>query len=255
MPYHLQIAHEDIVVSNIEPNQRRIQPDISFSDVVPKQVRRMTRLTKVRLQPIQGLKQRYQIVFVRRLRGRKAGLVDPIIDRMINPIIHRIDLAAQSLGVEAPARLRALTQVLRQQAVKSRIEHPKDLATLIADNRLRLLVPQRRHGKPTHILRVGLVVQLAQLREAIQRVFRIRAMSSREQPAFVRELEVAQDELDDGFEAFEGADEIGSVRPGAAEVDVERVAVFLRRELSAWGGGDEGAELAIFAAELTVCVG
>ena len=45
------------------------------------------------------------------------------------------------------------------------------------------------------------------------------------------------------------------MRPGAAEVDVEGVAVFFGGEWGVGGGGDVGAEGAGFAAELAVGVG
>lgn len=80
-------------------------------------------------------------------------------------------------------------------------------------------------------------------------------MSSGEEPAVAREGEVAEDELDDGVEAFEGADEVRAVGPGAAEVDVEGVAVFFRGEFGAWRAGDERSKLAGFAPELAIDVG
>lgn len=61
--------------------------------------------------------------------------------------------------------------------------------------------------------------------------------------------------MDDGVEALEGADEVGAVGPGAAEVEVEGVAVFFGGEGGGGGGGDGGAELGGFAAELAVWVG
>ena len=80
-------------------------------------------------------------------------------------------------------------------------------------------------------------------------------MLASEYPACFREAEVAQDELDDGFKTFEGADQIRAVRPWAAEVDVKSIAVGFGGESGVGGGGDEGAELAGLAPEVAVCVG
>ncbi len=80
-------------------------------------------------------------------------------------------------------------------------------------------------------------------------------MAAREQPSLFRELETADDELDDGVEALERADEVGAVGPGAAVVEVQGVAVLFRGERRRGGGGDGGAEFGGWAAELAVCVG
>ena len=80
-------------------------------------------------------------------------------------------------------------------------------------------------------------------------------MAAREQPSLFRELETADDELDDGVEALERADEVGAVGPGAAVVEVKGVAVLFRGERGGGSGGDGGAEFGSWAAELAVCVG
>ncbi len=55
-------------------------------------------------------------------------------------------------------------------------------------------------------------------------------MAAGEEPSFFRELEIAEDELDDGFQAFERADEIRAVCPWASNVQIKCIAVFFRRE-------------------------
>lgn len=52
MPYHLQIAHENVMIGDIKPDHRRIQPDIRFRDILPEQIRTMTRFPEVFFQPI-----------------------------------------------------------------------------------------------------------------------------------------------------------------------------------------------------------
>lgn len=69
------------------------------------------------------------------------------------------------------------------------------------------------------------MVELAQLREAVERVRSIRTVTSGEQPSLLCELVVADYELNDGLESFERSDEVSTVGPGAAAVDVESVAV------------------------------
>lgn len=100
--------------------------------------------------------------------------------------------------------------------IEFRVKHPNDFAALIVDDGLRLLVPEDRHGEASNVVRVGFVVQLAELGESIERIFWSGAMVSGEQPTFLGEGEVAKDELDDIFQSLQGADQVGPVGPGAA---------------------------------------
>ena len=255
MPYHLQIAHEDVVVGDVEPDEGRIQPDVRLRDVLPEQIRTMPRFAEVPFQPIQGLEQRIQIRFVRVLRRREAGLVDAVVDGVVDPLVHGVDLRPQLRGVEAAARQPVFAQVLGEQGVERGVEDADDLGALVVDDGLRPLVPQRRHRVPALVPRVRLLVQVLHPGEAVQRVLRVGAVPAGEEPSVFRELEVADDELDDGLEALEGADEVGAVRPGAAVVEVEGIPVLLRREPGTGRRGDEVPELGGFAAELAVRVG
>ena len=76
-----------------------------------------------------------------------------------------------------------------------------------------------------------------------------------EQPALFGQFEAAHDQLDEGFKSLQRADQVGSVGPRAAQVDVESVAILLGRELSVRSRCDEVPELASFATELSIGVG
>ena len=86
--------------------------------------------------------------------------------------------------------------------VEFRIEHPNDLATLVVDDGLLFLVPERRHREAPDVVRVRFAIQFAELRKAIERVFGICAFAAVEDPAVFGEFEAADDELDERFEAF-----------------------------------------------------
>lgn len=146
MPDHTYIALEQRIVSRIEPDQRRIQPDIRVCNVLAEQVWRMSRLAHDLLNPIQRIEQRIDILLVRLLRRRKARLVHAVVDRFIHPSIHLVNLRAQRFGIQPAAGLIDLAPFGRQQRVESGVEHADDLAALVVDNRLLLLVPQTWHG-------------------------------------------------------------------------------------------------------------
>lgn len=73
------------------------------------------------------------------------------------------------------------------------------------------------------------------LREAVQRITRVRPEIPIIHPTLGAGTEAHGHELDDGFEAFEGPHDVCAVRPGAAAVEVEDVAVFGRGEARAGG--------------------
>ena len=255
VPYHFQIAHEDGIVGDIEPDERHIQPDIRIGDVLAKQVRLTARFPEVPFQAVERLEERIQARFVRVLRRREARLVDAVVDRVVDPAVHGVNVRAQPLRVEPAARRAIFAQVLREQRVEGDVEHADDLAALVVHHGFRLLVPEDRHRVPALVLRVGLFVQVLHPGEAVEGVRCVGAVAAGEAPALLGELAVADDELDDGFEALEGADEVGAVGPGAAVVEVEGVAVFLGRECRVGRRGDEVAESAGLPTELTICGG
>ena len=218
VPDHLQIAHEDVVVGDVEPDQGGVQPDVRFGDVRAEQVRVVPWLPEVCFQAIQRFEERIQVRFIGLLGRCEASLVHAVVNRVVDPLVHLINLPSQPLRIKPAPGLLLFAQMLGQQGVEFGIEHADDLAALVVHNRLRLLVPQRGHGEAPFVPRIGLLVQLLHLREAVQRVLLVRAVAAGEEPPFLRELEAAGDELDDGFEALEGADEVRAVRPGTTVV-------------------------------------
>jgi hypothetical protein len=108
--------------------------------------------------------------------------------------------------------------VLGEQVIKLCVEHPNDLAALIVDDGLVLLVPKRRNRKAADIIRVCLAVQVTQFGEAIKRIFGICAFAAIEYPAIFCQLEPADDKLNERFKAFQRANDIRAVRPGTAPV-------------------------------------
>lgn len=93
------------------------------------------------------------------------------------------------------------------------------------------------------------------MREPVQRIDLVGPGVAVKGPAGLCEREAACDELDDGVEAFEQADDARSVRPGAAGGDVEDVAVAGGGEGGGGVRGDVGAELGGLAPEVAVSVG
>ena len=92
IPDYLQVALEDIVVGHIETDHGRVQADICFRDIFSEKERPMAGLAKVFLQPVERFKEREEVRFVRFLVGSEPSLVHPVVDGVVDPVVHFVDL-------------------------------------------------------------------------------------------------------------------------------------------------------------------
>ena len=116
---------------------------------------------------------------------------------MVDPVVHRVDFRAEMGRVEPAAGLGGLAQVFGEEVVEFGVEHADDFAAFVADDGLALFVPEGWYGEASYVVRIGFVVELTELGEAVERVFRGGAMVSREEPSVLGEGKVAEDQLDD----------------------------------------------------------
>lgn len=115
----LDVALEVSVVDWIEANDGGPQADICLSQSVTDKI---VRLAQDLLNAVQGIEQGVHVVLVRGLSGGKARLVYAVIDRVVDPLVDGIDLAAQLLGIEIEASL------LGNQLVEGSVEHSDHFA-------------------------------------------------------------------------------------------------------------------------------
>lgn len=111
-----------------------------------------------------------------------------------------------------------------------RIKHPNNLTTLIAHNLPLLDIIQRRHCKPSLILRIDLKIYIADVLVALMALDGIRpdvlarcvvcVGRGREVPAEFLHVPVYGGKGDDVLEAFELTDDERAVRPGAGVGDL-----------------------------------
>lgn len=256
MPNGFDVTQEDRVICDVEADQGRVQPDVGFCEYCAEEEGALGLVGgEVGLEAVEGGEERVDVGFVGRLGCGESGLVYPVVDRVVDPFVHGVDFTAEMSRVEAPAGSVRFVERGREEVVEFAVEHADDLGGFVVHDRFRLFVPEDGHRVSTSVVRVGFEVELFKCREAVQGVALHGPVQAREQPAFVREVEVAYYKLDDLFEAFESTDDIGPVSPGAAQVDVQSVPVRFGRERGGGGGGDEGAEDTVFAPEMAVRVG
>lgn len=77
---HLQVAHKDVDVGDVEARQRRVQADVCFGDVCTEEVGLVLGLGEVGFEAVEGGEDGVEGGFVGGLRGGEAGFVDAVVD-------------------------------------------------------------------------------------------------------------------------------------------------------------------------------
>ena len=84
------------------------------------------------------------------MRRSEAAFVDAVVDGVVNPLVELVDLLAQVLWVKITARLRL--QV---------VQETDDLARLIGDDGVEVLVPNDWHCEARVVILVRFEVEIA----------------------------------------------------------------------------------------------
>lgn len=120
----------------------------------------------------------------------ETTLVDAIVDRMVHPFVHSIDLGSKMLRIETLSLLVCLTKLrLNQIAGKDQLriaisvdtlgqvyllelceEHANNLTRLIVDNRFGLFIPKSGNSVSPSVIRISLQVELFETNKSIQRI-------------------------------------------------------------------------------------
>lgn len=93
----LDVALEVCVVDGVEADDASPRADVGLGQGVTDQV---VVLGQCGLDLVQGVEQRWDVLVIGFLRGREADLVDTVVDRVIDPLVHLIDLGAEGLRVK-----------------------------------------------------------------------------------------------------------------------------------------------------------
>ena len=157
----LLVALEDREIGDVEAQQRREQPPVGLGDLLADQI---ALLGQPRLQLVERGEQPVVGRLVGVLRLGEAGAIDAVVDVEIGLLVDAVDLGAQLL--------RIVVGVVAADRIELAVEHPDDLGQLVVDDRLGLLVPQRRHRDLAGVFRIGRGIGLMQIVEAVDGVRR-----------------------------------------------------------------------------------
>lgn len=134
---HFQIALEKREIRHVEPSECGIQSYIRFRDMISEQIGRLSG-GKMRLQTVKRLEQSMHIGVVCLLGGRKATLVDSIVNGTVHPFVHGLDIFC---FVARKERFRGLAHGWIDEGIESSVEHADNLRGLIVNDGLALAVP------------------------------------------------------------------------------------------------------------------
>ena len=161
------------------------------------------------------------------LRGGETGLVDAVVDAVIDTGVHRLDLIAQGFGPVIVA--------VPGQPVEGGIEHADDLRAFVRHDGAARLVPKDRHRHPARRVGLGAGVYVPQEGRAEKRVARRAGKIGAEGPAVVQHVWMYDGNADHLFQPFERAEDQRAMRPGAGVGDIEVIAPRLGPETAGAG--------------------
>ena len=168
VPDHLQVALEQRMIGDVEAGQGGVEPDVGLGDVVAEQVRGLAR-GEVGLEAVEAGEEGVHVGVVGGLGGGEAALVDAVVDGVVDPGVHGVDVGAVRFGEEGSC---GFAQPRGDEGVEGGVEHADDLGGLVVDDGFALAVPEGRDGVAARVVRVGFVVELGVLGEAVEGVVR-----------------------------------------------------------------------------------
>ncbi len=141
MADHLEIAGEDSVIRDIEARECSVEANVSFCNVLAKEVGLVGRRGEVGFEAVKGFEEGVDSGVVGLLGSCEAALVDTIVDGVVDPLVHLVDLLKQVIGEEAAARLVGFAEVWLEERVEGGVEHADDFGGFVVYDREKLLIP------------------------------------------------------------------------------------------------------------------
>lgn len=174
-----QVALEVLHVDGIESDDGRVETHVGFGDGLAKVVWAW-RAGEVLLYLLERLEQDLHVLLVRFLGARvvwglagalvgiamtgkvpgKTAFVHSVVDVIVRPAVGLFDRVPQGRGEKVDFLV-----FVGNQVVEFIVHHSDDLAALVADDLVKLLVVQSRHSKAAFIVGVIFIVDVTQMRK------------------------------------------------------------------------------------------
>src|SRR5215218_664501 len=230
-----QVALEVAVVDGVEAHQRREQPPVGERLRVAHQV---ALAPEALVEHVERVEEREHGLLVGLLRGREAGPVDAVVERLVDALVELGHLVAQ-----LERRVDALG--VAREGLEALVEHLDHVGGLVVDDAAGRGVPQHRDADSAVEVRIGGVVGLGEVLPAVELV----REGAVEAPTAIIADRVHDRHPDRVLEPLEVSQDDRPMRPWAGERDVQVVAARLGREARAAVDGHAVAEAAVLADE------
>lgn len=168
MSDHLQIALEMLVVHRIKSDDGSVKSDISFGKMVTKQelvFRGRFIFSKQLFNLVKVGEHIGDFLIVNFLFGGESGLVDPIVDIVINPAVDFVDFLSQGFRVDVYFGV-----VTGEKLIEFGVQDSDDFTRFVVDDSLEFLIPKHRDSESATVIRVGFEVQFSNTGESVQMV-------------------------------------------------------------------------------------
>lgn len=155
----LEVLHVD----RVETDDGGVQPHIGLCDLVAEIERTLgAGAGQVGFRSVQRLEELQDVLLVRLLGGREAGLVHSVVDVVVRPGVCVFDLGRERRRVQVEV---GRFELGRQEVVELRVQHANDLGGFVGHDGLLLLVPERGHGEARRVVLVRGEVEVAEVCE------------------------------------------------------------------------------------------
>ena len=102
---------------------------------------------------VEGLEQSFRGAFVCPLGGGEAGAINAIVHALVNALVDLVDFSTEIGWIEIVSAGREIVELA--------VEHPQKVVVRVADDAVRLLVPEDRNGDAPAVIGIGRVVGFA----------------------------------------------------------------------------------------------
>ena len=168
-----EVAEEDSMVGCVKAGERCVKTNVGLCDMGAEKERSAVAglcIGKVSLKAIETSEQREDVRVVGFLTCREAAFIDAIVDCVVYPFVHCVNLGAKMFRVESLAVLVSFAEAWLDEVVKFRVHHPNDFAGFVVDNSLSLAIPKGWHSVPANVVWVSLEIELLEASESVERI-------------------------------------------------------------------------------------
>lgn len=103
--------------------RKNLQSDVHLGDVLPEPVRAVLLLGEMLLSTVQSFEKSDHVLLVRLGSGRKARLVDAVVDEIVLPLVRLLNIILEFLGVKLNTTILLVDNIIELLTLASFVFH------------------------------------------------------------------------------------------------------------------------------------